>query len=65
MKIQKQPLAANFDELDCFGNYHKANPLCAKSCAIRLRCAIEQVQNLRMELMEDLVTVEGAFVKIQ
>lgn len=46
------------DELDCFGDYAKTNPLCARHCVLRLRCAIEQEQNIRMELLSDLATVE-------
>jgi hypothetical protein len=54
-----------YDHLDCFGEYSHDNPLCAKHCALRLRCAIEHNQNLRMELIEDLVSVEGQILKIQ
>ena len=53
------------DHLDCFGEYRKANPLCAKHCVLRLRCAIEQDQNLRMELIEDIVASEGTLFRIQ
>lgn len=53
------------DLLDCFGEYRKNNPLCAKYCALRLSCAIEHDQNMRMELIEDLVSVEGQIIKIQ
>jgi hypothetical protein len=51
--------------LDCFGEYKKGNPLCARHCALRLRCAIEQDQNMRLELIEDLVSAEGQIIKIQ
>ena len=43
------------DYFDCFGEYKRGNPLCSKYCALRLRCAIEQDQNLRLELIEELV----------
>lgn len=59
------PEQTPFDLLDCFGEYNKGNPLCAKHCALRLRCAIEQDQNMRLELIEDLVSVEGQIIKIQ
>jgi len=53
------------DPLDCFGEYRKNNPLCGKYCALRLSCAIEHDQNMRMELIEDLVSAEGEIIKIQ
>lgn len=53
------------DYLDCFGEYKRSNPLCSKHCALRLRCAIEQDQILRLELIEDLVTIDGQIIKIQ
>lgn len=59
------PEQTPFNHLDCFGEYNKGNPLCAKHCALRLRCAIEQDQNMRLELIEDLVSVEGQIIKIQ
>lgn len=53
------------EQLNCFGDYTKTNPLCAKHCALRLRCAIEQDQNMRMELLEDLIASESLPIKIQ
>jgi hypothetical protein len=53
------------DELDCFGDYAKTNPLCARHCALRLRCAIVQEQNIRTELLSDLSTVEGVVITNQ
>jgi hypothetical protein len=53
------------EQLNCFGDYTKANPICAKHCALRLRCAIEQGQNMRMELLEDLIDSEVLPIKIQ
>lgn len=63
---KKQPeIAAFFDHLDCYGDYDRANPLCAKTCAIRIRCVIEQEQNLKMELLSDLTTVDDMLGTIQ
>lgn len=53
------------EQFNCFGDYTKTNPLCAKHCALRLRCAIEQDQNMRMELLEDLISSEEMPIKIQ
>lgn len=65
MNQQHPPESTSDDLLDCFGDYSKRNPLCAKHCALRLRCAIERDQNIRLELIEDLVSVEGQTIKIQ
>lgn len=53
------------ESLDCFGDFNKNNPLCAKHCILRLRCAIEQDQNLRSALLEELVASERTIGKIQ
>jgi hypothetical protein len=53
------------DQLDCFGGFQLENPLCRKYCALSIRCAIEQDQNNRIELFEDIMSVEEQFSKIQ
>lgn len=54
-----------FDQLDCFGDYDRASTLCAKHCVIRLRCAIEQEQNLKLELLSDLAAADDMVGTIQ
>lgn len=51
------------DYVGCFGNFNRKNKICRKYCALNLRCAIENEQNVRMELLEDLVATEGFFLK--
>ena len=51
------------DLLDCFGDFNNKEPLCAKHCAIRLRCAVEQHNNTRIEILEDLMASEGSLIK--
>jgi hypothetical protein len=51
--------------LDCFGDFNKSDRLCTKYCILRLRCAIEQEQNLRSALLEELVASENAIGKLQ
>lgn len=51
--------------LDCFGDFNKADRLCTKYCILRLRCAIEQEQNLRSALLEELVASENTTGKLQ
>ena len=53
------------DHLGCFGNFDREDPICKKHCVLSLRCAIEQDQNARMELLEDLISVDRVFFKIQ
>lgn len=50
---------------DCIGHYDKADPLCAKHCVLRLRCAIEHDHIVRANLIEDLVGYEDETAKIQ
>lgn len=65
--MKKKTRAAEqwLDLLDCFGDYAKTNSLCAKHCVLRLRCAIEQDQNVRMELLSDLTAAEDTIVTYQ
>lgn len=51
--------------LGCFGNFDGDDPLCKKHCAINLRCAIERDQNTRLEVLEDLVSFDDMFLKMQ
>lgn len=53
------------ESLDCFGDFNKNNRLCARYCILRLRCAIEQEQNLRSALLEEWVASEKSVGKIQ
>ena len=53
------------ESLDCFGDFNRNNSLCAKLCALRLRCAIEQDQNLRSAILEELVASGDSLGKIQ
>ncbi|MFZ1986319.1 MAG: hypothetical protein WAU91_18045 [Desulfatitalea sp.] len=65
MNRKKRVVSIVIEQLDCFGDYANNNPLCAKYCVLRLRCAIEQDQNLRMELLSDLTTIEGSIITNQ
>ena len=48
-----------------FGEFNTQDRICRKYCALNLRCAIEQEQNARMEILEDLVTWEEMWSKFQ
>ena len=53
------------DYLGCFGNFNRSNLICKKFCAVNLRCAIERDQNVRLELIEDLISSEDMPGKVQ
>jgi hypothetical protein len=50
------------EEEECFGDYNKNNPLCSNHCVLRLRCAIEQDNNMRSEVLEELFASESTSV---
>jgi phosphotransferase system IIB component len=58
-------LISSIEQADCFGGYDMNNLLCSNHCALRLRCAIEQENNMRSELFEELFVFEGTSVKLQ
>ncbi len=64
MNRKKRVAPLTIEHLDCFGDYAKTHPLCAK-CVLRLRCVIQQEQNLRMELLSDLTSIEGSIITYQ
>jgi hypothetical protein len=53
------------DHLGCLGNFDVEDPLCIKHCALNLRCAINRDKNVRLELLEDLMSYNGVFIKMQ
>ena len=65
MNKSSQSIRNLLEQFNCFGDYTKTKTLCAKHCALRLKCAIEQNQNMRMELLEDLIVSEALPIKMQ
>jgi hypothetical protein len=53
------------DHLGCLGNFNIEDPLCIKLCALNLRCAINRYKNVRLELLEDLMSYNDVFIKVQ
>jgi hypothetical protein len=51
--------------LDCFGDLDLQNPICRKYCALRLKCAIEQVEQDRLMQIDDFIGIEEAPLKLQ
>ncbi|MEE8430470.1 MAG: hypothetical protein V3S16_04405 [Candidatus Desulfatibia sp.] len=53
------------DHLGCFGNFNLEDSICKKFCALSLRCAIDRERDIRLELMEDLMSSDCMLIKIQ
>jgi hypothetical protein len=53
------------DHVGCFGGFRKDDPICRRFCVLRIRCAIQQDQDARLEIMEDLAACERMVFKIQ
>jgi hypothetical protein len=53
------------DHLGCLGNFNIEDPLCKKLCALSLRCAIDRDKNVQLELLEDLMSYDSVFIKMQ
>ena len=60
----KQELELSLDQyLGCFGRYRKTDSICRQRCALSLRCAIENDQNERFEMLEELVSASSMVIK--
>ena len=53
------------DRMGCFGCFEMTDSICRSRCVLSLRCAIERDQNDRMEILEELVSAEGLFLRTQ
>ncbi len=53
------------DYLECFGDLDLKDPVCRKYCALRLKCAIEQIEQDRLVQLEDLINVQEIPLKVQ
>ena len=51
--------------LGCYGEFQLSDAICKKQCAIRIRCAIESEQKQRLEMLEELVSIEEYNFKLQ
>ena len=65
MSKNQRTIPAFIEQLDCFGDYNRVNPLCVKHCALRLRCVIEQEHYLKTELLSELAEAEDMMITIQ
>jgi hypothetical protein len=51
--------------VECYGDFDLSDMICRKYCALRLRCAIEQKEQFRIEQLEDLFTFNEMPLKMQ
>ena len=51
--------------MECFGDLNLADPVCRKYCALRLKCAIEQIEQNRLVQLEDLINIQEIPLKVQ
>lgn len=52
------------DHVGCFGDFNIEDPVCKSLCALRMSCCIEREQNVRSEILEDLIASDDMFLKI-
>jgi len=65
MKTELKDISLLDDHLGCFGEFNSKDPICKKFCALNIRCAIDSNQNNLMEFLEDMVSSNEIFMKIQ
>ncbi len=53
------------DTVDCYGRFDISATLCRKFCAVRLRCAVEQSEQMKIEQLEDMINAYEITQKIQ
>ncbi len=53
------------NHIGCYGQFKPGSPICKNLCAINLRCATEQNRNIRVEVLEDLMSAGATILKIQ
>lgn len=53
------------DHVGCFGRFNIKDPLCKRFCALNVRCSIEYENNARMEIIDELVSTDNVFIKMQ
>ncbi|MDD2389834.1 MAG: hypothetical protein PHP23_08905 [Desulfobacterales bacterium] len=53
------------DHIGCYGTFSMQDTICRKYCALKLRCAIEHDQNMRVDLLEEIIESEAMFDNIQ
>ena len=53
------------DTVECYGRFDFSVTLCRKFCGVRLRCAVEQSEQMKIEQLEDMISAYEVSSKIQ
>ncbi len=53
------------DAVECYGRFDIKSTICRKYCAVRMRCAIDQSEQLKAEQLEDMMSAYEMPLKIQ
>ena len=53
------------DHLSCFGHFNIDNVICKTHCALSVKCAIERDQSTRLDMLDDLASLDEIYLKIQ
>jgi hypothetical protein len=51
--------------VECYGDFDLSDVICRRYCALRLRCAIEQKEQFRIEQIEEMLAVNEIALKVQ
>lgn len=65
MKKELLKILSLDNHIGCFGRFNLNDPICKRFCALSLRCSIEYEDNTRMEIIDELVSSDSVFIKMQ
>ena len=65
MKPHEKKKLSIANHVGCFGHFKFLDPICKKHCALSLRCAIESDQKEQMEILEELVSNDTLYTRLQ
>jgi hypothetical protein len=54
----------SMDLPDCFGDFNRTNKICAKYCAISIRCCVQYNKNPKIDLLEKLLIQNQYAIKL-
>ena len=55
--VNDRTLDDSQDNLDCFGEFCKTDEVCTHYCAAAIQCAVEHTHNPRIDLFDELLTL--------
>ena len=51
--------------MGCFGRFKIEDQVCKHLCVLSLRCSVEHERNNRLALIEDMISPDNTFFRIQ